>query len=225
MRSYGQYCPVARASEVLAQRWTPIIVRDLLVGPTTFNRLADGAPGLSRSLLTTRLRELERLGLVERTSDLESGAGHYGLTEPGRALASVIDALGEWGDRWLDVTPQQAEPGYVLNSWVSTYLATEALPDRRVVVRFSFRDQPKVKVLWVLFDGDDTEVCRRQPGFEEDLVVDAESVALAEWHLGQVEWPDAVRAGRIAVSGDRRLARLLPSWNRRSQWAAKHRGR
>ena len=218
MRSYGQYCPVARASEILAQRWTPIIVRDLLGGPTTYNRLSDGAPGLSRTLLTTRLRELERLGLVDRLP--RDGSHVYVLTEAGQALGTVIDSLGAWGERWIDITPQQADPGYVLNSWVKFYLAEDQLPDRRVVVRFRFRDQPKVKSLWVIFDGDATEVCRKPPGFEEDVEVDAESVALAEWHLGRVEWVDAIRQGRIAVTGDRELGRALPRWNLRSQWVS-----
>jgi len=217
MRTYGQYCPIARASEILARRWTPIIVRDLLNGPTTYSKLADGAPGLSRSLLTSRLRELQEVGLVET---IESGTGSlYALTPAGRDLGTVFTTLGQWGERWLDVSPQSADPGYVLNSWTTTYLDKDRLPDHRVVVRFDLTDQPvKTSRMWVVFDGDAAEVCRKYPGFEEDLVVSAESVALAEWHLGRTEWHAAVRAGRIEVTGSSAIARALPTWNLRSRW-------
>ena len=219
MKTYGQYCPIARASEVLAQRWTPILIRDLLGGPTSFSKLADGAPGLSRTLLTTRLRALQEAGLVAVTTHPTGTGAAYSLTDPGRDLAGVIDALGTWGERWLDVTPQQASPGNVLNSWVNTYLARDRLPHQRVVARFEFTDQPaKVSPMWVIFGHDMTEVCRKSPGFDEDLIVTAESVALAEWHLGRIEWRDAIDQGRIRVDGIPRLARSLPTWNRRSQW-------
>ena len=220
MKTYAQYCPIARASEILAQRWTPVIVRTLLSGASTYNRIADGAPGIPRSLLTTRLKELVAAGLVERGEGASSG--EYRLTAAGEDLATVLDAMGEWGERWLDVTPDHANPIYMLNSWVKSYLDVDALPDRRVVVRFQFRDQPqKVNPMWVIFDGEDSEVCRKAPGFEDDLVVDAESVAIAEWHLGRIDWTMAVRSRRISVSGPRALARALPTWNRRSLWASR----
>ena len=136
VKTYGQYCPIARASEILAQRWTPIIVRDLLAGPTTFTKLASGAPGLSRSLLTTRLRELQRLGLVVTTPNPSGFGSLYQLTETGADLGAVLDAIGAWGERWLEVAPEHADPGYLLNAWCTTYLAVERLPHRRVVARF-----------------------------------------------------------------------------------------
>jgi len=219
VKTYSQYCPIARASEILAQRWTPIIVRDLLNGPTTYSRLADGAPGLSRTLLTTRLRDLQSVGLVERLIDPSGSGIRYGLTAAGEDLVGVLDAIGSWGERWLDVTPQHSDPGYILNSWVKMYLVSDLLPERRVVVRFDLTDQPdRATPLWVIFDRDNSEVCARYPGFEEDLIVKAESVALAEWHLGRVEWSEALLTERIAVSGSTALARELPLWNKRSRW-------
>lgn len=219
MRTYSQYCPIARASEILARRWTPIIVRDLLGGPTSYTSLANGAPGLSRSLLTSRLRELQGLGLVERVPGSNGTGSLYGLTEAGRDLGGVLEAMGNWGERWLDVTPQQADPAFVLNAWSSRYLAVDALPDVRVVVRFDFTDQPvKGNRFWMIFQSDSSEVCRTHPGFDEDLIVRTESVALAEWHLGRTEWVQAIRAGRIHVTGSQDLARSLPTWNLRSQW-------
>lgn len=219
MKTYRQYCPIARASEVLAQRWTPIILRDLLDGPTTYSRLADGAPGLSRTLLTSRLRELERLDLVERTPSSDGKGWLYRLTESGEDLRPVLYAIGSWGERWLEVAPEHADPGFVLNSWCNRYLATDNLPEHRVVVRFDFPDQPKSATpLWMIFDETDSEVCRKPPGFEEDLVVTAESVALTEWHLGRIEWHHALAQDRIRVAGLPRLAKELPTWNQRSVW-------
>jgi hypothetical protein len=128
--------------------------------------------------------------------------------------------MGSWGERWLELAPEHLDPGVVLNSWVSWYLAHDLLPDRRVVVRFDFPDRPrKADQLWIIFDGDRSEICRTNPGYEEDMVVTSESLALSEWHLGRVTWTDAVRAGRIEVAGPPRLARELPTWNRLSGWA------
>jgi DNA-binding HxlR family transcriptional regulator len=219
VKTYRQYCPIARASEILAQRWTPIIVRDLLAGPTTYTKLADGAPGLSRTLLTTRLRELQRLHLVEKTHEPNGNGSLYQLTEAGEDLADVLQSIGIWGERWLDVTPEHANPGSVLNAWCNTYLATDRLPNHRVVARFDFPDQPKTgNPLWIIFNGDKSEVCRKHPGFDEDLIVTAESVALVEWHLGRIEWTEAINTKRIQVTGLPRLANALPTWNQRSIW-------
>ena len=171
---------------------------------------------MSRTLLTSRLRELERLGLVSRDHDRDS---RYALTAAGESLRPVIQSLGVWGERWLEIAPEHADPGYVLNSWCNRSLATENLPQERVVARFDFTDQPKASTpLWMVFNGTATEVCRHFPGYDEDLIVTAESVALTEWHLGRIEWRDALATGRIEVSGAPKLARALPSWNRRSSW-------
>jgi DNA-binding HxlR family transcriptional regulator len=217
MRTYGQYCPIARASEVLAERWTPIILRNLLLGSTTFSEIAAGAPGLSRTLLTTRLRELERAGVVRLTPNPTGRRSRYQLTEAGKDLADVMKALETWGERWMELAPEHLDPGVVLHSWVSWYLAREQLPDRRVVVHFRFPGLPrKGAELWILFDRERSEVCRKDPGFEVELFVQAEPAALAEWHLGRIEWADALRAERIRVLGPSALARALPTWNRRS---------
>jgi DNA-binding HxlR family transcriptional regulator len=220
MRTYGQYCPIARAAEILAERWTPIIVRNLLLGATTFGEIAEAAPGISRTLLTYRLKELEDAGVIQVTRGPRGRATTYGLTQAGRDLNGVMLAMGTWGERWLELGPPHLDPGVVLDSWIRWYLDRDALPAQRVVVRFDLPDQPrKADHLWIIFDGDRSEVCRANPGFDEDLVVRAASKALAEWHLGRTTWADAIRSGEIDVSGPPRLARALPTWNRRSGWA------
>jgi DNA-binding HxlR family transcriptional regulator len=220
MRTYGQYCPIARASEVLATRWTPLILRNLLLGATTFTEIADGAPGIPRTLLASRLRELERSGVVARTAQPGHRGSAYHLTEAGEALRPVMFVLGSWGERWMELAPEHLDPGVVLDSWRRWYLAEEALPPTRVVVRFDFPDRTrKSNQLWMIFDGPRTEVCRNFPGYLEDVVVTVDSRTLAEWHLGRADWLDALRSGHIAVAGPPRLARALPTWNRRSGWA------
>ncbi len=221
MRTYGQYCPIARAAEILAERWTPIILRNLLLGATTFGQIADGAPGISRTLLAYRLKELEQAGVIAATPNPSGSRGKtYTLTRAGLDLNGVMLAMGTWGERWLELGPPHLDPGVVLDSWIRWYLARENLPDRRVVVRFDLPDRPrKADQLWIIFDGDRSEVCRTNPGFDEDLVVRAADRALADWHLGHIEWADAIRSGDVAVDGPPRLARDLPTWNKRSGWA------
>lgn len=217
MKTYGQFCPIARASEVLAERWTPIIIRNLLLGCRTFNEIASGAPGLSRALLSRRLRELERAGVIE-TSPKPNGHGSvYELTQAGRELWGVLQAMRSWGERWLEVTPAHSDPDVVLWSWSTTYLRRECLPEGRVLVRFEFPGQPAHRRrLWLLVEDGEAEVCHKHPGFEENLVVAVEEPrSFARWHLGLIEWGAALRAGHIRISGRRDLARALPTWNAR----------
>ncbi len=217
MRTYGQYCPIARASEVLAERWTPIVLRTMLTGADTFNAIAAGVPGMSRSLLTSRLRGLERAGVITIGDNPQGQGSTYHPTAAGRDLFGVLAAMGSWAERWLELRPEHVDPGMVLHLWCSQYLATDDLPTRRVVVRFDFPDEPTAsRRLWVVFDGDASEVCRTQPGADEDLVVTADAMALTQWHTGHLEWSDAVRQGDIVVAGPTGLARDLPSWNRRA---------
>lgn len=121
---------------------------------------------------------------------------------------------------WLELGPEDADPYVVLWAWCEWYVERDLLPGHRVVVRFEFPDQPiRNRWFWVVFDGERSEVCRKDPGFEVDLAVEAESMVLAEWHLGRVQWDDALRSGRIRVTGPSHLARMLPAWNRRSAFA------
>ena len=220
MRSYGQYCPIARASEILAERWTPIILRDILNGVNTFTKLAEGAPGLSRTLLSSRLNELHRAGVVGIEPNPSGRGNIYTPTDAGRDLGQVMLALGTWGERWIELAPEHLDPGVVLESWVRLYLDYDRLPDRRVVVRFEFPDLPiKGNELWCIFNGTQSEVCRTHPGFTEDLVARIESRALSEWHLGHITWGEAIRDHRIQVTGPPTLARALPTWNKQSRWA------
>jgi DNA-binding HxlR family transcriptional regulator len=216
MRSYNQYCPVARGAEVFAERWMPVIMRNILYGCETFNAIADGAPGLSRSLLMKRLRELERAGVITVAPKEDGRGSKYVATEAGRALKPVLNALGVWGEMWMDVRPVHTEPGIVLWSWGTVFLNRDALPRRRVVVRFEFEYAGKRDTAWLLLENGDGEVCATDPGYGDDLVVEVhDTMALARWHLGHIEWNAAVRSGGIVVHGPTDLRRALPTWNLR----------
>ena len=205
VRTYGQYCPVARATEILAMRWTPIIVRNLLLGCETFSELMDGAPGIPRTLLSRRLELLEQYGVVERRP---SGRGsRYVLTDAGRELESVIDAMGTWGARWLEAVPAHFDSHTVL--WSLCRLTDPAdLPGRRLVIRFELRDGVKRRV-WVVLCPPDSEVCVKPPGYDEDLVVTTTSEWLAKWHMGRISLGQAMHEGLIAVQGPSELVQTL----------------
>jgi DNA-binding HxlR family transcriptional regulator len=207
VRTYGQYCPVARASEILAMRWTPIIVRNLLLGCETFGELEQGAPGISRTLLSRRLELLEHYGIVDRVPSPAGRGSRYRLTPAGRDLQSVVDALGTWGARWLEVAPEHLDAHVVL--WSLCRLADPAdLPARRVVIRFDLRDGPKRRI-WVVLCPPDSEVCVKPPGYDEDLVVATDSEWLAKWHMGRISLGQAMHDGLIAVQGPSHLVQAL----------------
>jgi DNA-binding HxlR family transcriptional regulator len=213
MSGYGQYCPVARGAEVFAERWTPIIVRNLLLGCTTFNDISAGAPGLSRSLLAQRLRQLGSAGIISAHPKPRGHGSIYQLTPAGRGLATVVDALGAWGEQWLILREEHTNPVVVLWAWTRFSLERTCLPARPVLVRFDFADQVKYRHLWIHAADGAAEMCDEYPGFSEDLVVEMDSMTLLQWHLGRLGWADALRAGRIRVSGPPSLARALPTWH------------
>lgn len=214
MRNYGQFCPIARGSAILAERWTPIILRNVLLGCRTFNEIAAGAPGLSRALLTRRLRELEHAGVIDIRPKPDGHGSLYEPTPRGRELWPVLNALGDWAERWMEVTAEHADPDAVLWSWCRSFLRRDLLPNRRVVIRFEFEVLSRQVRSWLLIERREGEICSFDPGFEEDLVVFvADPLKFARWHLGLIDWATALGSGGIDVTGPRDLRRALPTWN------------
>ena len=218
MRTYGQYCPIARAAEIFAERWTPLIIRNLHLGCRHFGQSLEGAPGLSRTLLSLRLEQLERLGLVLSVPKPAGRGRHYELTSAGHELFTVCQSLGEWGARWLEIAPEHLDPFVALWSMCNA-LRRDQLPDRRVVVRFDFTGRPRLERYWLIIEFGDTEICKTYPGFEEDLYVTAEAEAFVKWHAGQLTWNQATRERRIQLHGPSWLVRAFPTWNGRSMFA------
>ncbi|HEU4915588.1 MAG TPA: helix-turn-helix domain-containing protein [Acidimicrobiia bacterium] len=218
MRTYGQYCPIARGAEIFAERWTPLIVRNLYLGCGGFSEILEGAPGLSRTLLSQRLKQLERLGIVESAPKSAGRGRRYELTPAGHDLFKVCVSLGEWGARWLEIAPENLDPFVALWSMCNT-LQRDRLPNRRVVVRFDFTGPRTPDRYWLLIEGGDTEICRTYLGLDEDLFVTAEAEAFVKWHAGQLSWAAAIRDSRIQLNGPSALVRAFPTWNARSMFA------
>jgi DNA-binding HxlR family transcriptional regulator len=216
---YGQYfCPITRASEIFAIRWMPIIVRNLLLGASTFSDIQAGAPGIPRSLLTGRLRQLELFGVVERRPKPKGRGWLYELTDLGHDLAPVCEALGIWGARWLEAVPAEVDPAVVV--WaICKCMDREQLPEERVVVRVNLRDHPDQR-FWLLVQRPEPEVCRKPPGFHEDLVVTSDTEWLAKWHMGRLSLGQAMHARVITVEGPRHLVREFSKWGGISHFAS-----
>jgi DNA-binding HxlR family transcriptional regulator len=212
MKDYVQYCPVALASSVIAERWTPLIVRELILGGRRFNEIDRGLPGISRSLLKQRLDHLERKGVVERV-ELSRGQGHeYQLTPAGRDLEPVIMAVGEWAVRWMfnEPEPREVDP-VTLTWWMSRRVVAEALPEHRTVLEFDYRGETPTRI-WLVIDRKETSVCTDHPGFDTDVVITTEPVELMRIFSGITPYATALAGGKIALAGPRRLTRALPHW-------------
>ncbi len=216
MRSYGQYCPIALAAEVFAQRWTPIIIRNLHLGCIHFGEILDGAPGLPRSVLAERLRRLEHDGVVERSATGRSTC--YALTEMGRELSEVCLVLGVWGARWREAAPEDQDPYLAL--WTMSRLIDPAsLPRRRVVVRFEVPRSRRPDRFWLLLQRTGNEVCVQPPGFPDDGVVRADTASLVRWYAGELGLAAAQEAGLVSVTAPPWLERELARWGRLSPFA------
>jgi len=212
MRTYGQYCPLARASELLAERWTLIIVRNLLAGCRTFGELLEGAPGVSRALLAQRLVLLEQYEVIVR--EVARGRVRYALTERGKELRAVVQVLGEWGARWLELEPHHSDPAYVLFA-TSRLVDVERAPAHGLVVRFELGDRH----YWLLVRRPRAEVCTSYPGRPEDLVVRTRSEVLARCHLRHTTFAQAERAGQLEIDGPRPTVRAFLACIRPSPFA------
>ena len=168
MRTYRQFCPVARTSELFAERWTPIIIRNLLTDCRTFSEIRQGAPGIPTALLSQRLEALERSGIVTRKPSSSGRGWIYQLTEKGQGLKAVCDAMGQLGAQWLEIEPHHMDPAYVL--WATLKLVdVDALPDRPIIVRFDLRDRPGDSY-WLVLRKPRPELCTRGSGYVEDMV-------------------------------------------------------
>jgi DNA-binding HxlR family transcriptional regulator len=208
MRTYAQYCPIVRAVEVLGDRWTLLIVRDMLVGASRFNEIARGLPGLSRALLSRRLRQLQNAGLVVRTAD------GYTLTRAGQDLRPLVFGLADWGARYAfgNPRPEELDPE-LLMWWMHGRIDTSTL-EKRAVIQVEVADRRRK--YWLVLEPGDASVCYTDPGFDIDAVLAADLPTLYRMWEGEIELLDAVRAGEIDLTGARWIVRGLPTWLRLS---------
>lgn len=212
MKPYAQYCPIVRAVELIGDRWTLLIVRDMLIGATRFNELSRGLPGLSRALLSRRLRQLVNAGLVVRTDD------GYALTKAGADLHPLVFGLADWGARYAfgDPRPEELDPE-LLMWWMHRSIDTSSLT-RRAVIQVEIADQRRR--YWLVLEPGDASVCYTDPGFDIDAVLAGDLPTLYRMWEGEIELLDAVRAGDIDLTGTRWVVRGLPDWLRASPVAS-----
>jgi len=216
-RGYGEYCPIAKASEVLGERWTPLILRNIHLRCHTFSEIQRGCPRMSSTLLSQRLRSLERDGVVDRVPAPTGRGSRYHLTAAGQELIEVILQMGTWGARWLDLAPRDYEPDIVLWGWAK-FIDRDRQPPTRVVVRFDLTDRPRER-FWMLIDRPESEVCVKHPGLDEDLVVTTDCVTLTDVHRGRISFAAALSSGRMRIDGPPALVRAFPSWGGLSYYA------
>lgn len=221
MIDYGQFCTVARGAEVFGQRWTPLVVRELLCGSTRFNDIRRGVPRMSATLLAQRLRSLEEVGVIKRVAG-GGGGPEYHLTGAGEELRPIVMALGHWGARWIGsrLKRGQLDAGFLM--WdIRRFVRLDLVPRRRqVVIQFRFTDaRPGERRWWLVIDNGSADLCRDDPGSEVTLVVESSVLALTEIWTGDRVATDALASRAVRVNGAARDARDVWRWLGRSAFA------
>jgi DNA-binding HxlR family transcriptional regulator len=214
--SYGQFCPVAMAAEVLCTRWTVVVLREMIAGSTRFNDLRRGVPRMSPALLSQRLKQLEQAGVVIRAPARgEPGVYEYRLSKAGRDLQPLIEGFGVWGQRWVETkaTLENLDPQLLM--WdVRRNLNLQPMPERPCTIQVEFPEVPPPHGTWwlVVAPGSAVDLCSVDPGYEIDLCVSTDLRTMTAIWMGLETVSKAVREHRVRFSGDRRLAATMQSW-------------
>src|SRR5262249_7442355 len=212
MKGYGQFCPVAKGAEVFAERWTPLVLRELLCGSTHFSDLHRGVPLMSRSLLSLRLKQLEQIGVVERKHGPQGP--QYHLTQAGREFARIVRQWGEWGQRWFRSGYVRDELDVTLLMWdMRRCIEVDAFPTGRTCVQFDFSDLPASKrTWWLVSDGEEVDLCPADPGFEVGLYVATDLRTMTRVFMGDLAFKSAIASGQIELDGPRELRQRFERW-------------
>ncbi len=210
---YGQFCPVSMAAEVFCSRWTPLILRELLAGTSRFNDLRRGVPRMSPALLSKRLKELEKAGVITVARGKGSSV-EYGLTPAGRDLKDVVVGLGLWGSRWVESQLSLRNLDPTLLMWdMRRRLVPEPLPRRRCTIQFQYPELPPAKQnYWLVVDDGVVDLCYYDPGFEVDLLVRSPLRTMTAVWMGVARLRHEIDTGAIEVDGDRALAGAIQQW-------------
>ena len=225
--SYGQFCPVAMAAEILCTRWTMVVLRELMAGSTRFNELRRGVPRMSPALLSQRLKELEQAGLIARRPVRgEPGTLDYRLTEAGDDLKPVIEAFGRWGQRWISSELSLTKLDVSLLMWdMRRNLDPRPLPRRRSTISFQYPELPAgQRNWWLLVDPTaSVDLCSIDPGFDVDLYVSTDLRTMTAIWMGLETVRQAVSARRLKITGDRKLTADIQTWLGLSPFARERR--
>ena len=215
-KGYGQFCPVSRAAEVLAERWTPLVVRELLCGSVRFNDLQRGVPRMSPTLLSKRLKELEHCGIVERRAAVGGRGWEYHLTPAGHELQPIVESMGIWAQRWFrsDLTQDENLDPDLLMWDIRRTVTREGIQEgRRLVVRFEFAGVPASRRrYWLVFDREDADLCMRDPGFKVELVVSAKLRDLTAVWIGHLGLREAIRRKAVSLEGSPADVKAFSAW-------------
>jgi DNA-binding HxlR family transcriptional regulator len=217
--SYHQFCPVAKAMELLDERWTMLVVRELVAGSRHFNDLRRGLPRMSPTLLSKRLHRLVNAGVVERRPD--GNEVQYLLTPAGRELQPIVMALGAWGVRWIgELGDKDLDPKLLL--WdMHRNVDHTAVPDGRAVIQFTFQSvAPQVRDWWMVITPTDVDVCDTDPGHTVAVAVTTGLRCMIRIWLGELSWSDALRSGQLELHGPEALRRAVPTWFRTTMYAS-----
>lgn len=209
--SYHQFCPVAKAMELFDERWTLLVVRELVLGSEHFNDLRRGLPRMSPTLLSARLHRLSSAGIVQRVT--EGSDVRYVLTPAGRDLEAVVEALGAWGLRWTGrLGDADLDPKLLM--WdMHRNVVHSAVPENEVVVQFTFPGASRVSQRWWLVISETAfDVCDTDPGFDVSVRVTAGLRELTEIWRGELRWSEALGSGAVVIEGPSSLRRSLPGW-------------
>lgn len=214
MKSYGQFCPVAKASELFCERWTPLILRDLAAGATRFSELQRGVPLMSPTLLSKRLKQLEAEGVIETRTRISGRGRTYHLTPSGREFVPLVIALGTWGQRWSRRQLVEGEVDLGLLIWsLERSVDATAFGKAQSLVQVEFADQPKDKRLWWFINRDGAcELCLEDPGFEVDLYLASTLPDMIYIVRGDLALSKALSSGRLEAHGSSRARRALRAW-------------
>jgi DNA-binding HxlR family transcriptional regulator len=212
--SYGQFCPVAMAAEIICSRWTALVIRELLCGSTRFNDLRRGVPLMSPTLLSKRLKELEEAGVITSVPTAQAGVVEYRLTEAGEDLRPVVMSLGSWGQRWVESTLSLKNLDPSLLMWdMRRHLDPTPLPRRRCTISFVYPDVKSAKkAWWLVIDGSTVDLCSTNPGFEIDLYVRASLKSMTTVWMGLSTVKKEIDSGQIELIGDHEVARSMQQW-------------
>jgi len=222
-KGYGQFCPVAQAAEVLAERWMPLVIRELACGSTRFNELQRGVPRMSPSLLSRRLKELEHAGILETTPASTGKGSEYHLTKAGAALFPVIEQMGNWAMDWFRdelTADRNLDPDLLMWDVRRRVIKFGELPEGRQVVRFQFSGVPvSRRFYWLVLEGAETDLCIRNPGHEIDLHVAGHLRVLTRIWLGQTGIDSALAEGSLTLDGGRAEVGAFRKWFALSHFA------
>ena len=213
MIDYGQFCPVAKATELIGERWTLLILRELVLGTHRFSDFQRALSRISPSLLTKRLKDLEKAGIIVKKSQQGRRGYQYYLTPAGRQLSPIIEHLAVWGMRWArgQLTDKELDVEFLM--WeIQRRLDTEALPDGETVLCFIFEELSQFKSWWVVVRDNYVDLCTENPGKDVDLYISSTVRTMVEIWEGTLELKLALIKRLIKTNGVQQLAKTLPDW-------------